>query len=426
MKIYNILALCIAIYASGVAEYIQNASNNGIQTLDSVTNDGVFDLLGIQDMSPLKQEVNNILNNPNNSCAESNPMIAVDEKMDEILNSCFFLVLRDTTSYFLYNISVLKPIFISIHNKQKAGKLNSKSLKKALWKFTVAFRIKVMRELFDTAENANFFQMEHLMRCSRGYLQSKGIHCNNLSYSELREKIRNTDQRFKYSSEDFNLRFEKIEFELLNILSKHLKLSNKGKLTLFNICHSIHDAILLFYSILRHSLNLELYPVLKDYKTLFEWAIDMLIELSNNRISEPFPDAFVIPFSFNFSEIHHIFGFIFSLFKIAQANKTNSLIQLDIFSFVNSFLADLATYSMVNNDNTLLNNPTEKFTDIFTEFLNEVNDKRNKLKNLEEQTKNIYTYQMLNPIIIEFFKRVIKAFSGEFPPFSIPVEQIKN
>lgn len=405
MKIYNLQAFIKFIYASealGNAESMHNIDISSYKILAPP---------GIECMATSNQQINHISDN-----TVSNPTVAQDSQIDKPLDTLFFTILKNTVSFFLYNISTLRPVFTWILNKQACDQQKIEELKYLLWKHTVSFRIKVMRDLFETDCNVQDIELENLVRCCKGYLRIKNISFENLTYIELKHKVINTSKYFNLSTEEFDMKFHEIRSALLKKLQNHYRFKEESIEPLLNFSYLIYDLISNFTSVYRGCLNLKIYPFLKENKTAFYWVFDTITKLSNTCISKSFFEETADSVFLYFTNTQLASGFIFILYKIVQAEKDSRFFPYDVFSSMQAFLTRLYLYQRPSRKsrNALYNNLTENLKNIFLNFFNKIIIKRNDLKKLEKQNEDAFTYQFLNPAVNDFFSETIEEFKNVF------------
>ena len=424
MKIYNLLTLSIAIYAS---KKIKSTFDFNTPVVNSIKDGVILAQPNAENIAPHQQEINYTQAVTNNlNIASSSTITAEDEEIDRILDIAFFSVFKRAVSFFLYNITILKPIFISIYEKQKAGQLNIEKLNELLFKHSTVFKINLMRELFKTEESAYAFQIKSLKQCYRGYLNIRNLPYENLTYDELKKNILNSNPRFSLEPSKFTSHFNDIKANLFNFINEHLNLDAHKIKIFLGFSDFIHDLVLNFDSTYRLSFHQKLSPDSEDYKALFSWAINAIIQLSNSLISEHFVNPINNPFPLLYNDIQFISGFVIILFKIVQTHQANRFFPYSLFFYVQRFLSILVKNSSLNCPQTSNYNVTEKLTGIFIHFLNEVTKKKNELKKFEEQTGNYLVFQILDSNVIEFFKTLIKEFGYNFSPNSWTMKKDKK
>ena len=399
MKIYYFLIFSIAIYAS---ESIQSTFDFNTPIVDSIENDVALAQPDTENIVPYEQKINYI------PVTIINYNVIYEAKIDEILNTLFFSLFKNTISFFLYNISVLKPIFITIHNMNMSGNLDVLKFKTLLFKYAGIFKVHTLRELFKTKNNADALQMEHLIQSCKAYLHIRGTFFENLEYKELKKRVFYFDPRFYFTPIGFATKFQDTQSKLFKMIHDHLQLDTLSLEIFLDFISLIHDLTSNFRSVYHHLLSKRLYPALKDYKTLFDWIFDATLQISQASFIKLFYNEDNIPCPFYLNDIQLISGFVITLFKVVQASQFRKYFLHDIFGFEKNFFSNL-THSLSLNSFQVLNSYlVEKFISTFMNFLNEIIYKRNELKDLEKQTGYLYTYQMLNPIVNEFFRGMIK------------------
>lgn len=416
MKILHLLAVGTIVNASQTIE--ENKHDTLNMNLNSLQDE--LRSLGNTDYILHSQESNHKEIETISSSAIGNPITTEDKEIDEILDTLFFNFLKQAVSFYLYNISTLRPIFIDIHNKRAEEQADVRKLKTLLFKCITAFKVATLRELIEAEENADAFQLEHIIRCFEGHLNIQGIPCENLSYAELKKEVLSTDLRFFFSSAEFNSQFDRLKSEFYQYVSDYFKFDEQTANMVLTFSTLIRDTISNFNSIFRHSLNVNQYPFLKHYKWAFEWAIETAIQLLNAPISESFSNEINDSSTFNRFEVQHVSGFILALFKIAQFRKYKRFFKHDIFLQAQQYLSKLFRNSSMNN------NIAEELISIFQNFSNEVASKRIELKKLEEQTDDIFVYPMLEPIVNEFLRAVITKIGNGFSPETVRMRPAKR
>ena len=401
MKILHLLAFGITIYASN-----KNISNQ------TTTNNIEIPKHDIKIMGSPKQATNHIFNNIESFNNLNISTTTNEEEINTVLNTAFFTFFKRAVSFFLYNITILKPVFTSIYDKQNTAKTNVKELKELLFKCITVFKVHAIRQLFENDSNTEKSSQEYLMQCCRGYLHPMDIPCENLSLKKLKKKVYDTDQRFFLTPALFSLEFNKINRRTLNSLEFFSTLHHKDAAIVLYLCSIIHDLVSNFHLTIQHPLNFNFYPPLENCTTLFEWAIDILAQLSCASISKNFSNEFSSGFHFYSPDLQLISGFIISLFKIVQANQTNRVFGYDLFSFIQNSLSNSIENSAITDQNILKNNTVKVLTNIFSQFLNEVVKKRNELKEIENQNNNFFVFEQMNPIVDEFFRALIREFGN--------------
>lgn len=413
MQGFHILFFISVIYASEVYENNQEMSNLN-DTMQPITN--------------LFSECNELVSSDNEKTLSpiegiyiadtnimSNPSIIEDDELERILNTFFCSFLTEIISFFLYNISELRPTFLSIQNRLMSGQMNHLKLKSLLFSSSIEVKTRVMVKLFEINPESEEFLKENVIECCRGYLAFKGIPFENLSYSELKEKIYAIDPHLKSHSENLALGCDRKNNKMLKSLCGYLKIEGDEKIPFLHFYHTIYDLNLIFFSTLRSTLNPNLYPALDDIRALFSYSFDVVTRLFNFSISQIlFDDPFDNSILF-FPDVILVTGFIFSIFKIEQARKKCCIFQYDIFLLIQTILIELTKDSMAENGIRAM------LMDLFQEFLGEINKKRKELKRVEMQSGNAFTFQSLKPFVKNFLKTVIQALN---PIVSSYIQQI--
>lgn len=422
MKIFHLLTLNAATYVSKEFKNTLNIHNPNILNIYLTPEYSELASFYAMNMESLSQGTIHTSNNITNSKAFCNPAIIEDNEIYRVLSSPVFSMIRGTVSFFLYNISILRPIFISIHGKQVSKKLGIEELKGVLWKYTVMSKTDWIGKLLEIDPETEEDQcLENITNILRSYLALRRIYCTDLSYSELREKVLKTIPRYASSPEQFAVDFDSFKDCTSRVLHHFVKLDKEEKNVLFHFCNLAHGLTSYFTLGPRQSLNVKLYSALENYKTLFNWIIDASIKLSNSSISLPFYDESISPFSMLYPEIQSISGFVISLFKVIKAHQDNEYLPYDFFAFTQDSLNDLAKRTMNKGAYSLNNSSVERLMIIFTNFVNAIIKKINEAEKIEKQESNVFAYQVLEPIVNEFFKTLIKEFGHLFAPYVIPI-----
>ena len=404
MKIFHILAHTSVIYAS---ENSQKSSAHINPTLNSIP---IFNRLEPLSYANIVRYGKEFKHNQVNSNTLSNPTITKYDELDKGLNTLFFSLFTNTVSFFIYNISILKTIFVSIHSKQISGQLNIKEFESLLFEFARITKIDFMRTFFKIEENVNELERENFIRYCEVYLQVKGIHCENLEYSEIKKKVLSTDSYFYFDSTEFDLKFNSTRSNFSKLISDHFNLNSHELMIFLTFINFIHDLISNFYLFYRCILNSDIYLALKNDKALFNWAINKVVNLSLAPISEPFfnESANLLPFDYN--NVQLIIGFILTLSKTLEAKNVGRFFPNDVFGIVQTILLDM----IQNSDQASNVESIKKLVRMFLKFLNEATEKRKEFKKFEEQAENANSYLSLRPIVNEFFKSVIQTFENKF------------
>ena len=338
MKILHLLAVSTIVNASQTIEENKddtlNMNLNSLQDeLRSLSN---TDSILLHSQESNHKEIETISSN-----AIGNPITTEDKEIDEILDTLFFNFLKQAVSFYLYNISTLRPIFIDIHNKRTEGKIDIKAIEKILYRHASIFKIIVLTKLFDAEKNANTTQLEDLTRFCKGYLSIRGIPCENLSYTELKNEILISDSRFFITEAKLNFKYKKLKLELREITGDHFGFDEHSMSILLGFSNLIDDLSLIFVKAHRLSLNVKLLPALKTNSMLFDWIIDTMANISNAPIFKSFLNETFHSLTFDYPNLQIISGFILTLFKIVQASQRNRFFSYNPFPLVNEFSSKL-------------------------------------------------------------------------------------
>lgn len=408
MKILHILALITVVYTSKGFENTMNA------TINQNSNNLSMTPLYMNDATTLEYKVNQITNSIMALNIESNPAISEDDEIDSILSSLFFSHFKRTISFFLYNISTLRPVFIAIHNIKKTEQNGFLLTASLLFKHAVAFKVKMLRALFEIENTADIFQRENIIQLFKVYLHVRNVQCENLTFKELKEKVMKTDSHFYFSSIEFDSSYNQIIRDIATFICNRFNFDQNLVLVLLSFVNLIHDLISKFGSTYRFSLNKDIYPILQNYRDLFCWAIEKVTNISNSGFLESLSRETYIPYPFHYSDVQLISGFVTGLFRVLQANKACKFFTSDVFSFSFHFLSKSIQDPSSRNDQVWSFQGAEKLAIIFMKFSNEIIQKRNELKKIEELNGDFFIFEKLNPIVNEFLKLIIKTVGNEF------------
>ena len=422
MKGLHLLALAAATYTPGIIENIQIIYNLNtfVMAPDPNYPGIVYPYPDINNMIIPAQEFNHIPENFANLGVIINPIIVEYNEVDMILNSCFFEFLKNSVSFFLYNISILKPVFAAIYNKQVTTPFIVKRLEISLLKFISLFKANALRMLLKTEENANPFQLECLAQHCKTYLLLRNIPYENLSLAELKKSVIMVDPRLELSHEEFDSRYNYAHSEFFQFTHDYFYFDEHTVMVLLNFTSTIHDLISSFNSTYRYSLNAKLYPMVKKHTELLGWIFKTIARISVAPISESFFNEIFSPFALYYSDVELISGFIITLAKIVQAYQAEGFFPYDIFLYTYHFLSGTLQMSTTNNGLILANSPMENIISMFLTFLNEIKIKRNNIKLFENHTGNDFSFMLLNPIVNEFFKALITTVGSTYSPNSVP------
>ena len=336
-----------------------------------------------------------------------------DDKIESILNTLFFSLVKRNLSFILYNISILREIFAHINNMAQVSQLNMQNLKDLLFSSSSLFKVHVMRQIFEMNYPIEEEQQNYLIKCCKGYLSVYNINYDGLSLLELKEKVYASNPFFRLNYYIFAFEHSKINTQISELLWGPLDTRASEKtFFLLNLCYSIHDTVLAFYSIIhRKSIDTQLYTFLTDESTLFSWAFKIVSDLLTSTISLSFCEgnsSFFYFYDFQISA-----SFIFSLYNIIQTNKLEGIFWHDLFTSLQNESLDTAKNPISNS--ILKNVIISALTDIFIEFLNESTNKRIELKKIERNIKLVDSWNEFGSIVHKFLKNLIIVAKLSFP-----------
>ena len=410
-----LLAYNIVVYTSKASE---NTNINNSFSVSKFT--GTFAPPGLENITPYQRNINRAAISKN----IGNDQIIIETEC--ILSSPFFTLFKQTISFFLYNLSTLKSVFRSIYKLQANSKLDIEKLKITMLEHSLIYQIQTMKKAFETYSTCDGSQASNLILLCKRYLYIRNIRCNELTYEMLKNKVLQSDLRFQWDSKIFSYEVDRIKFATTNFLHNILNLDNEGKLIFAKFCSLIHELILNFNSRLCFSVNIEMFPILKDHKSLFIWVFDSVSNLIGAPIFDPFFSKSTESFPAYLLNAQHITGFIISLFKIVQFNQANEICKDEIFSFVQNILVDLARHSITSNGQILKDSSIEILKKTFREFLDTFPKKSEELKNIEKKTGNTDTFILMDPFVENFFKVLIERLGNAFLPYDFSIMKGKN
>lgn len=335
-----------------------------------------------------------------------------DDKIESILNTLFFSLVKRNLSFILYNISILREIFAHINNMAQVSQLNMQNLKDLLFSSSSLFKVHVMRQIFEMNYPIEEEQQNYLIKCCKGYLSVYNINYDGLSLLELKEKVYATNPFFRLNYYDFIDEYSFRENRVLVILNESLDLANKNMTVAFlGLCNLIYDTILVLHSFASQEINKNLYPVLKDECALFGWAFEFIFDFFASSISLALSSGNST--FFYFSDVQLCTCFILSLFKIVQSKQIEGI----FFHFMFFFQKISLFNDFPDNESYSPNHLISILRDLFIQFSNEIANKRTELEQLELQNPKIDIYDELIPIIHKFFKTLIVTFRSNYLKF---------